>query len=132
MAFWLLKTEPGEYSWTDLEREQATVWDGVRAAPALKNMRAMQPGDRAFIYHTGQERAIVGIAEITSSPYHDPDTDGLVFKIAPRQRLRRAVTLSQVKANGRFADWDLVRLPRLSVVPVSGDQWEWVLGMAKE
>lgn len=126
---WLLKTEPDDYSWADLSRESEGVWDGVKAAPAIKNMKQMKPGDLVFIYHTGQERRIVGIAEVTSFPYSDPANEALV-KIAAREELPHAVTLKMIKESGLYGDWDLVRLPRLSVVPVSDAQWQQVLRWA--
>jgi len=125
---WLLKTEPEEYSWSDLAQETEAVWDGIKAASAIKNLKLMQPGDQVFIYHSGQERRIVGIAEVTSFPYSDP-ANAAVIKIAAREELPQAVTLKRIKESGLHADWELVRLPRLSVVPVSGSQWEWVIEM---
>ncbi|MEQ8236493.1 MAG: EVE domain-containing protein [Syntrophomonadaceae bacterium] len=132
MAFWLLKTEPDEFSWEDLSRDKEAVWDGVKAPAAIKNIRRMQPGDLAFIYHTGKERRIVGIGEITSLPYADPLNKELVFKIIPRQELPNGVTLANIKKSGMFAEWDLVRLPRLSVMPVSEAQWDLVIKWAAE
>ncbi len=130
MPYWLLKTEPNEYSWADLVREAVTVWDGVKAAPAIKNMRRMKPGDKTFIYHTGKERRIVGIAEIISLPYYEPTSSEPLIKVAAREELPTAITLKMIKESGSFADWDLVRLPRLSVVPVSETQWDYVLQMS--
>ncbi len=124
-----MKTEPDDYSWADLSRESEALWDGVKAAPAIKNIKLMKPGDQVFIYHTGQERRIVGIAEVTSFPYSDPGNKALV-KIAAREELPHAVTLKMIKESGLYGDWDLVRLPRLSVVPVSGAQWQQVLRWA--
>lgn len=128
--YWLLKTEPEEYSWADLKRDGAADWDGVRAPAARRNLSQMKPGDLAFIYHTGRERAVVGVAEVTSGPYPDPgDPAGrlMLVDLAPRQELPRPVTLKEIKESGRFPDWDLVRLPRLSVVPVNREQWEAVM-----
>ena len=134
-AKWLLKTEPEEYSWNDLVQEKKSVWDGVKAPAALKNISRMKPNDLAFIYHTGRERAIVGIARVTGMPYQDPlETDHrrLVFELAAHENLNRPVTLQQIKTSGLFPDWGLVRLPRLSVVPVSENQWVKVLEWAGE
>jgi predicted RNA-binding protein with PUA-like domain len=128
--YWLLKTEPGEYSWADLKRDGAADWDGVRAPAAQRNLALMKPGDLALIYHTGKERAVIGVAEVTSLPYPDPGTPGkrlLLVDVAPRQELPRPVTLKEIKDSGLFPDWDLVRLPRLSVLPVSREQWETVM-----
>ena len=129
ISYWLLKTEPNDYSWADLCQEKEAVWDGVKAPAAIKNIKEMKPGDLAFIYHTGKERAIIGIAKIVSSPYLNPETNELVFKLAPVEKLPKDVTLKQIKESGMFADWDLVRLPRLSVMPVTHQQWFYILGM---
>ena len=132
MADWLLKTEPGEYAYKDLVEAGRDIWDGVKNNLALKHMRTMQPGDRALIYHTGKERRIVGIAEVTSAPYPDPELDNeklVVVDLEPREALPRPVTLAEIKKDDRFADFDLVRLSRLSVVPVSPQQWQWLLEM---
>lgn len=133
--FWLLKTEPNVYAYADLVRDGATVWDGVANNAALKFMRAMQPGDLALFYHTGDERQAVGIAEITSAAYPDPkesDAKLLVVNVKPLRLLPRPVTLTHVKAEPFFATWALVREPRLSVVPVSPEQWARLLAMAGE
>lgn len=126
-AYWLLKTEPDAYSYDDLEGEGRTVWDGVRSPVAQKHMRAVEAGDQAFIYHTGKERAIVGIARIESSAYKDPHSDLVVFDISSRDRLPRPVTLAEIKASGEYDEWELVRLPRLSVMPVSRRIWSNIL-----
>src|SRR5436309_15472411 len=121
-SFWLLKTEPQVYSYADLERDGATVWDGVSSNAALKNIRAMQPGDLALIYHTGDERQAVGLAEITSAPYADPqlgDPKLVVVDLKPLRRLPQPVTLAAVKADPTFADFALVRQGRRAVVPVT-------------
>ncbi len=131
---WLLKTEPEEYSWQDLVEEGQGVWDGVKAPAALKNLRRVKKGDQLFIYHTGQERAIVGIAKVTAEAYPDPSEDDgklFVIKIAPVEQLRRVVSLKQIKSSGLFPDWDLIRLPRLSVVPVSKEQWDFVVSQSE-
>jgi predicted RNA-binding protein with PUA-like domain len=133
--FWLLKTEPENYSYADLERDGATVWDGVSNNAALMHLRAMQPGDLALIYHTGDERQAVGLAEVTSAPYPDPkesDPKLVVVDIRPLRRLPQPVTLAAIKADPAFADFALVRQGRLSVVPVTEEQWSRLLGMAGE
>ena len=132
-AYWLLKSEPENYSYADLERDGATVWDGVANNAALLHIRAMRPGDLALIYHTGDERQAVGLAEVTSAPYADPklgDPKLAVVDVRPLRRLPRPVTLAQVKADPAFADFALVRQGRLSVVPVSPAQWERLLALA--
>lgn len=134
-AYWLLKTEPGDYSFADLERDGGAVWDGVANNVALKHMRRVKPGDRAFLYHTGGERAIVGIVEITSESYADPEQDDdrlVVFDVRPVQRLENAVALSRIKESSEFEDWELVRMPRLSVMPVPEDAWSRILQMSRD
>src|SRR5665213_2999226 len=120
MSHCLLKTEPDCYAWDDLVRDKKTVWDGVANNAALKNIRAMSKGDLALIYHTGDERQAIGIAEITSKPYPDPkekDEKLVVFDLKPKRKLGRPVTLSEIKADKIFAGWDFLRIGRLSVVP---------------
>jgi len=121
-ACWLLKTEPEDYSYDDLERDKKTVWDGVSNNLALKHLRAMRRGDVALIYHTGDARRWVGWADIVSDPYPDPkgnDPKQVVVDVTPKRRLDRPVTLDAIKARKELADFDLVRLPRLSVMPVT-------------
>lgn len=133
--YWLLKTEPDHYSYADLERDGATVWDGVSNNAALKHIRAMQAGDLALIYHSGDERQAVGLAEISSAPYADPqlgDPKLVVVDVRPLRRLARPVTLAAVKADPAFADFALVRQARLSVVPATPEQWARLLAMAGE
>jgi len=135
MAGWLLKTEPSVYSYGDLEREQKTVWDGVSNNLALKHIRQMQKGDLALVYHTGEEKAIVGIAEVASASYADPkqnDPRLAVFELKPKRRLARAVSLAEVKANEKLKDFELVRMARLSVMPVSEAVWKTLMKMAGE
>ncbi|MEL6165138.1 MAG: EVE domain-containing protein [Cyanobacteria bacterium J06628_3] len=131
---WLLKTEPNEYSYADLEKEDTTVWDGVKNALALKNMRAMLPGEEAFIYHTGKERRIVGVAQVASTAYPDPKLDDikrLVIDIQAVRKLAEPITLAQIKQDKQFTGFDLLRLPRLSIVPVLPQHWQQLLEMAK-
>ncbi|MEH2390697.1 MAG: EVE domain-containing protein [Nostoc sp.] len=130
MAYWLLKTEPENYSYFDLERDGSTVWDGVNNSLALKHLRTMLLGDLAFIYHTGKERQVIGLAEIVSQPYIDPalnDSKRAVVDVQALQRLHQPVTLAQIKQDGKFTDFDLLRLPRLSVVPVWEVYWQYLI-----
>jgi len=134
MNHWILKTEPGTYSFDDLLRDKVTRWDGVSAPAALNSLRAMKEGDAAFIYHTGDVKAIVGLARIASAPYADPKLDDpkrTVIDVAAVRPLVSAVPLSAIKADPRFKDLGLVRIGRLSVMPVSSDQWKALLEMAK-
>ena len=119
---WLLKTEPSTYSWTDLVREKRTTWDGVTNAAALGAIRQMKAGDEALIYHSGEERAIVGIAKIVKDAYQDPKRDDpklAVVDVAPVKALDAPVTLAAIKADKRLADFALVRISRLSTMAVS-------------
>ncbi len=129
---WLLKTEPTTFSYADLVREKRSVWDGVANPVALKHLRAMQAADEVFIYHTGKEKAVVGIAKVVKGAYPDPkagDPKLVVVDLVPVRPLEGPVTLAAIKADPRFAGWELVRLPRLSVMPVSDDQWKWITAM---
>jgi predicted RNA-binding protein with PUA-like domain len=134
MGGWLFKTEPSTYSFADLQREGKAVWDGVSNPVALKNLRACRKGDPVMIYHTGDEKAVVGLAEITHEAYPDPKAKNerlVVVELKPDKPLKRAVTLAEVKARKEFADFVLVRQPRLSVMPVSDAQWNALLKMAR-
>ncbi len=134
MQNFLLKTEPTEYSFDDLLRDKKTVWSGVSAAPALKNIRSMKKGDRAFIYHTGDEKQIVGIAKIISNPYPDPkekDEKLVVIDIQAEQKLNHPVTLAVVKSNKDLTSMPLVRIGRLSVQPVTDREWDIIISLSK-
>ncbi len=134
MARWLLKTEPNCYSWDDLARDKKTAWDGISNATALKHLRTMKKGDEAIVYHTGDERAAVGIAQVTSNPYPNPKEDDerlVVVDLKPKRRLPHPVTLSDFKADRAFAGWDLLRISRLSVVPVPDAMWSRLLELSK-
>jgi predicted RNA-binding protein with PUA-like domain len=131
-SYWLLKTEPSTYSFADLERDGRAVWDGVSNALALKHLRSMKRGDLVFIYHTGDEKQIVGIAMVTRDAYPDPkgkDPRLVVVDLEPQQRLPRPVTLVEVKAGAEFGNFELVRMGRLSVMPVSPARWRKLLQM---
>lgn len=130
---WLFKTEPGAYSFQQLQKDKRTVWDGVKNALALKHLSGIQKGDWICIYHTGNEKAAVGIARALSRAYPDPkkkDAKLLVVDLEPVKPLPRPVTLAEMKSNPKLAKFDLLRLPRLSVMPVSAEQWEVIEEMA--
>ena len=134
MAYWLLKSEPGVYAFADLVRDKKTTWDGVTNNLALKHIRAMAKGDLAFIYHSGDEKSIVGIAEVASEPYPDPkagDPKIVVVDLKAKDALARPVSLADIKAKKEFADFALVRISRLSVMPVSAAQWKSLLAMSR-
>ena len=121
MATWLFKTEPGDYSYADLERDGKTVWDGVGNNWALKNLREVRKGDRALIYHTGKDKAVMGEAKVTSDPYPDPELDDpkmAVVDVEPMRAWESPVKLAEIKADPAFADFMLVKFSRLSVMPV--------------
>src|SRR5437868_5843475 len=133
MAFWLLKTEPATYSWDDLVREKKATWDGVSNAAALINLRAMKKGDLALLYHTGKERAAIGIVEITHGAYPDPKQHNeklVVVDVKPKVKLARPVTLDEFKSGKTFAGWDLLRIGRLSVVSAPKKMWERIQQLA--
>jgi len=132
--YWILKTDTDTYPFDQLVRERRAVWDGVTNALALKHIRSMAKGDQAFIYHSGDEKALVGLARIVSDPYPDPkakDPKLAVVDIEAGDRLARPVTLAEVKADPAFADLGLVRMSRLSVIPVPAEQWKRLLTMAR-
>ncbi|QEL17064.1 EVE domain-containing protein [Limnoglobus roseus] len=132
MAHWLFKQEPEEYSFADLEAAGRTTWDGVSNPVALKHLRSLAVGDQVFYYHTGKEKAIVGIAEVVTVPRPDPKNEKLVVVgIKPVRKLATPVTLAAIKANPAFAEWELVRIARLSVMPVPPPLWKLVEAMAK-
>ncbi|HYI47560.1 MAG TPA: EVE domain-containing protein [Allosphingosinicella sp.] len=130
MAYWLMKSEPQVYSWDDLVRDGATDWDGVRNNAARLHLRAMKPGDEAFFYHSGEERAIVGIMHITG-PGNPDGEDGAWVKVpvAPLRKLASPVALKAVKAEPKLAAMELIRQSRLSVSPVREEEWALILEM---
>ena len=132
---WLFKTEPSVYSFQQLQRDKKTMWDGVKNNLALKNLKDINKGDEILIYHTGDEKAAVGVARALGGAYPDPSQKNpklLVVDIEAVKPLPRPVTLAQVKANKKLANFDLVRLSRLSIMKVSDEQWETLEGMAKQ
>ncbi len=132
MAQWLMKTEPGDYSWDQLVAEGKTGWDGVRNHQAAANMRAMQKGDRAFFYRSLVDPAVIGIMEVTRAAYADPDDPAgkwVRVDVAPVRPLPREVSLKAIKADPALADLALVRQSRLSVMPVSDAHWALISRM---
>jgi len=131
---WLVKTEPEAYSFAQLERDGRTVWDGVKNALALKHLAAVATGDEVLVYHTGDVKAAVGVARALRGAYPDPkqkDPRLVVVDLAPVRALPHAVSLAAMRANRKLAGFDLLRLPRLSVMPVSAAQWSEIERMAK-
>jgi predicted RNA-binding protein with PUA-like domain len=132
---WLFKTEPGSYAYAHLARDGRTTWDGVKNALALKHLAAVATGDEVLVYHTGDEKTAVGIARVTRGAYPDPkqkDARLVVVDLEPVRPLPRPVSLADMRANGKLAGFELLRLPRLSVMPVSAAQWAEILRMARE
>ncbi|MEP6918421.1 MAG: EVE domain-containing protein [Acidobacteriota bacterium] len=131
---WLFKEEPTHYSYDDLARDGRTSWTGVKNPLAQKHLRGVQQGDRIFFYHTGDEKSVVGIAKAAAAAYPDPaDTAGKLYAVdvLPVRKLKHPVTLAAVKADTAFAAFPLTRMPRLSVMPVSDDEWERLEAMSR-
>jgi predicted RNA-binding protein with PUA-like domain len=131
---WLFKEEPGNYSYDDLVRDGKTTWTGVRNPLAQKHLRSVAKGDRIFFYHTGGEKSVVGVMKATAAAYPDPaDASGKLFAVdvAPVKKLARPVTLASIKADKSFATFPLVRMSRLSVMPVDDREWERIEGMSR-
>jgi predicted RNA-binding protein with PUA-like domain len=133
VANWLFKEEPSNYSYDTLARDGKTSWTGVRNPVAQRHLRSVKKGDRIFFYHTGAEKAVVGIAKALGDAYPDPaDKDGKLYAVdvGPDKKLPAPVTLAAVKADKFFADFELVRIPRLSVMPVSPERWQRMIEMS--
>ena len=129
---WLVKEEPENYSYSQFAADQTTVWAGVRNPVAQRNLREMKKGDRVFFYHTGKEKAVIGTATVSKTSYPDPKADNLVVvELAAGKALTRPVTLKEIKADKRFATMPLVRIARLSVQPVTDEQWDMIEEMSK-
>jgi predicted RNA-binding protein with PUA-like domain len=134
MAQWLLKEEPEHYSYSQLDRDGKTTWSGVRNAVAQKHLKSIRKGDRLFYYHTGKEKSIVATARAASDAYPDPeDPTGRFFAVdvAPDRPLARPVTLAEIKADKSFASFPLVRVARLSVMPVTDEEWARIEMLSK-
>ena len=135
MAYWLVKSEPSVYSWDDLVKEKQTCWSGVRNYAARINLRAMQKGDEVLFYHSNEGVEIVGIAKVIKEAYPDPTTDDdrwVAVDLKPVRKLKNPVTLDAIKKETRLKEMALVRISRLSLQPVSDEEWEIVMKMAGE
>ena len=135
MAYWLCKQEPSTYNIDKLEKEKKTSWDGVHNNLALKHMRQMKKGDLAFFYHSGDEKQIAGIMEITSEAYPNPkekDPRFVLVDVKFKKRLSRPVTLQEIKSNKKFKDWELLRISRLSVMPVPTQIWSEITKISQK
>lgn len=128
MARWLFKEEPGSYTYDRLVQDGKTTWNGIANAVALKNLRQVKAGDEIFFYHTGKEKAIVGVMRAVADAV---DGDDVSVQVEPVRRLQQPVSLATVKADPDLKKWELARLPRLSIMPVTAEQWRRVLALAK-
>jgi len=132
MAHWLMKSEPESYGWDDLVRDGATEWDGVRNPTARLNLKAMQPGDEAFLYHSVSDKAVVGIMKVVRAAEPDPKAPEWVrVRVEPVRKLATPVTLAAIKAESSLAKMELIRQSRLSVAPVRDDEWAKVVEMGQ-
>ena len=130
MVYWLVKSEPSKYSWDQFEKDKQTFWDGVRNYAARLHLRAMKKGDEVLFYHSNEGLEIVGIAKVAKEAYQDPTTEDdawVVVDLKPYKRIKKPVTLAQVKTDKRLQNMALVRLGRLSVQPVTDDEWNVIM-----
>ena len=130
MAYWLIKSEPDKYSWDQFQKDKSATWDGVRNYAARNNLQAMKKGDQVLYYHSNAGMEIVGIAKVAKEQYQDPTTDNpawVVVDVKPFKKLKKPVTLAEIKADGRLNQMALVRLGRLSVQPVTDEEWQIIM-----
>jgi predicted RNA-binding protein with PUA-like domain len=135
MAYWLIKSEPFKYSWEQFEKDKQTFWDGVRNYAARNNLRSMKKGEEVFFYHSNEGLEIVGIAKVAKESYQDPTTEEVAWVVVdfkPHKKLKKPVSLAQIKTDKRLANMALVRLGRLSVQPVTDEEWNVVMELAGE
>ncbi|MGP8214676.1 MAG: EVE domain-containing protein [Bacteroidia bacterium] len=132
MNYWLVKSEPSVYSWEKFMKDKTTVWDGVRNYAARIHLRAMKKGDHVFFYHSNEGLCIAGIAKVVKESYPDPkDKDWVVVDLAPVETLKKPVTLAQIKAEKKLATIPLIRIGRLSVMPVKKEEYDIIIGMSR-
>ena len=134
MAYWLVKSEPFKYSWDQFQKDKKTYWDGVRNYAARNFLKAMKKGDQVFFYHSNEGLEIVGIAEVAKEFYQDPTTDDeawVVVDLKPKKKLKKTVTLQQIKQDKRLANMALIKLGRLSVTPVTDEEWAIIMDLAE-
>ncbi|MBY0536458.1 MAG: EVE domain-containing protein [Chitinophagaceae bacterium] len=135
MAYWLIKSEPFKYSWDQFEKDKQTFWDGVRNYAARNNLRAMKKGDLLLWYHSNEGLEIVGVAKLVKEAYQDPTTEEeawVAVDVKPHKKLKKPVSLAQIKADARLQQMALVRLGRLSVQPVTDEEWDVIMELAGE
>lgn len=133
MNYWLIKSEPSSYSWEEFEKDKKTFWNGVRNYAARNNLRSMKKGDLCFYYHSNEGTEIVGIAKVVKEAYQDSttdDTNWVMVDLVPYKKLKHPVSLATIKADGRLKDMALIKNSRLSVQPVSKEEWETILDLA--
>ena len=134
MNYWLVKQEPESYSFTDFQKEGKTDWTGVRNFTARNNLKEMKVGDKVFYYHSGGDKAVVGLAKVTKAAFPDPTADEgswVAVELEAGKALKRPVTLAEIKANKKLSEMKLVKLSRLSVSPVTKEEWDEITEMAK-
>ena len=134
MAYWLVKSEPFKYSWDQFQKDKKTYWDGVRNYAARNFLKEMKKGDQVFFYHSNEGLEIVGIAEVVKEFYQDPTTEDeawVVVDLKPKKKLKKTVTLQQIKQDKRLANMALVKLGRLSVTPVTEEEWTIIMDLAE-
>ena len=136
MHYWMMKTEPGEFSFDDLVKDGKTVWDGVRNYQARNNLKAMKKGEQVLIYHSVTEKALAGVAEVSREHYPDPKDnpkqDWVVVDIVPVRPLKRRITLAEIKADPKLADLALIRQSRLSVIPLSKADFDYLVALSEK
>ena len=133
--YWLAKQEPKSYNFSSLKKDKKTVWDGVHNNLALKHINSMKKGDLILFYHSGDEKQIVGIMEITSKPYPNPDEKNerfVVVDVKYKKELKNPVTLAEIKKQKKFKNWELLRISRLSVMPVPKEIWNYIMKTSKK
>ena len=134
MAYWLVKSEPSKYSWEQFQKDKKTFWDGVRNYAARNFLKAMKKGDQVFFYHSNEGLEIVGIAVVAKESYQDPTTDDeawVVVDLKPKKKLKKPVTLQQIKQEKKLANMALVKLGRLSVTPVTDEEWDVIMNLGE-
>ena len=128
---WAFLADPEDFGWTELEKQGQAVWDGIKNSRAQNYLRTAAPGDKALIYHTAPDKAIIGIAKVTSEPRPDPKAaERVVVDVEPVKKLKRAVSLAELKADATLAEMSFVRMPRVAIQPVTKEQWDRVLELA--
>jgi predicted RNA-binding protein with PUA-like domain len=133
MSYWLIKSEPETYSWEQFQKDKTTTWDGIRNYAARNHLKAMKKGDEVLYYHSNQGLEIVGIAKVAKEAYQDPSTDNeawVVVDLKPYKKLKKPVSLAQIKTDKRLSQMALVRIGRLSVQPVTSDEWDIIMKLA--